>query len=53
MAKLDRLSRDASFVQFVMQTRVPILVAALGTNVDPVLLGIYAVISESRAPHDQ
>ena len=48
MAKLDRLSRDASFVQFVTQTRVPILVAALGTNVDPVLLGIYAVISESE-----
>ena len=48
VAKLDRLSRDASFVQFVTQTRVPILVAALGTNVDPVLLGIYAVISESE-----
>ena len=42
VAKLDRLSRDAAFIQTIMQWRVPIIVAALGPNVDPFMLGIYA-----------
>lgn len=35
MAKLDRLSRDVAFIATLMTKRVPLIVAALGPNIDP------------------
>ena len=45
VAKLDRLSRDVAFISGLMAQRVPFIVAALGRNVDPFMLHIYAALA--------
>jgi DNA invertase Pin-like site-specific DNA recombinase len=40
VAKLDRLSRDVHFISGLMAKKVPFIVAALGTDVDPFMLHI-------------
>jgi DNA invertase Pin-like site-specific DNA recombinase len=46
VAKLDRLSRDVEFISSVMFRQVPFVVAALGRDVDPFTLRIYAALAE-------
>src|SRR4029077_19496796 len=46
VAKLDRLSRDVAFIAGLMSQRVPFIVCALGRNVDPFTLHIYAALAE-------
>ena len=48
VAKLDRLSRDVAFIAGLMVQRVPFIVAALGRNVDPFTLHIYAALAEQE-----
>jgi len=48
VAKLDRLSRDVAFIANLMVQRVPFLVTALGRNVDPFTLHIYAALAEQE-----
>jgi DNA invertase Pin-like site-specific DNA recombinase len=48
VAKLDRLARDVHFISGLMSNRVPFIVAALGPNVDPFMLHIYAAIAEKE-----
>jgi DNA invertase Pin-like site-specific DNA recombinase len=48
VAKLDRLSRDVHFISGLMTQRVPFIVAALGPNVDPFMLHIYAALAEKE-----
>ena len=48
MAKLDRLSRDVAFIAGLMAQRVPFIVTALGRNVDPFTLHIYAALAEQE-----
>ena len=48
MAKLDRLSRDVAFISGLMAQRVPFIVAALGRNVDPFMLHIYAAMAQQE-----
>jgi DNA invertase Pin-like site-specific DNA recombinase len=48
VAKLDRLSRDVAFISGLMAQRVPFIVAALGRNVDPFMLHIYAALAEQE-----
>jgi DNA invertase Pin-like site-specific DNA recombinase len=48
VAKLDRLSRDVAFIASLMGQRVPFIVAALGRNVDPFVLHIYAALAEQE-----
>ena len=48
MAKLDRLSRDVAFIAGLMSQRVPFIVKALGRNVDPFTLHIYAALAEQE-----
>jgi DNA invertase Pin-like site-specific DNA recombinase len=48
VAKLDRLSRDVHFISGLMTQRVPFIVAALGRNVDPFMLHIYAALAEKE-----
>lgn len=48
VAKLDRLSRDVSFIAGLMTQRVPFVVAELGENVDPFMLHIYAALGEKE-----
>jgi DNA invertase Pin-like site-specific DNA recombinase len=48
VAKLDRLSRDVAFIAGLMSQRVPFIVAALGRNVDPFTLHIYAALAEQE-----
>ena len=48
MAKLDRLSRDVAFIAGLMAQRVPFIVCALGRNVDPFTLHIYAALAEQE-----
>ena len=48
VAKLDRLSRDVHFISGLMAQRVPFIVAALGNNVDPFMLHIYAALAEKE-----
>ena len=45
VAKLDRLSRDVAFISGLMAQRVPFIVTALGRNVDPFMLHIYAAMA--------
>lgn len=49
VAKLDRLSRDVHFISGLMTHHVPFVVAALGPNVDPFMLHIYAAVAEQEA----
>jgi DNA invertase Pin-like site-specific DNA recombinase len=46
VAKLDRLSRDVAFIAGLMAQRVPFIVTALGRNVDPFMLHVYAALAE-------
>jgi len=48
VAKLDRLSRDVAFIATRMATRVPFVVAELGTDVDPLMLHLYAALAEKE-----
>lgn len=48
VAKLDRLSRDVAFIAGLMSQRVPFIVCALGRNVDPFMLHIYAAMAEQE-----
>src|SRR6266403_199236 len=48
VAKLDRLSRDVAFISGLMSQRVPFIVAALGRDVDPFVLHIYAALAEQE-----
>jgi len=48
VAKLDRLSRDVAFIATLMSQRVPFIVCALGRNVDPFMLHIYAALAEQE-----
>jgi DNA invertase Pin-like site-specific DNA recombinase len=48
VAKLDRLSRDVHFISGLMSKRVPFIVCALGVNVDPFMLHIYAALAEKE-----
>src|SRR6516225_529867 len=48
VSKLDRLSRDVHFISGLMTNRVPFIVAALGKNVDPFMLHIYAALAENE-----
>ena len=48
VAKLDRLSRDVAFISGLMAQRVPFIVAALGKNVDPFMLHIYAALAQQE-----
>ncbi len=48
VAKLDRLSRDVAFISGLMAQRVPFIVAALGVDVDPFMLHIYAAFAEKE-----
>jgi len=48
VAKLDRLSRDVHFISGLMAQRVPFIVCALGQNVDPFMLHIYAALAEKE-----
>jgi DNA invertase Pin-like site-specific DNA recombinase len=45
-AKLDRLSRDVAFISGLMTQRVPFIVAELGTDVDPFVLHLFAVLAD-------
>ena len=48
VAKLDRLSRDVAFISGLMAQRVPFIVTALGRNVDPFMLHIYAAMAQQE-----
>jgi len=48
VVKLDRLSRDVAFIAGLMVQRVPFIVVALGHNVDPFTLHIYAALAEQE-----
>lgn len=48
VAKLDRLSRDVAFIANLMAQRVPFIVCALGRNVDPFMLHIYAALAQQE-----
>jgi DNA invertase Pin-like site-specific DNA recombinase len=48
VAKLDRLSRDVHFISGLMSQRVGFIVTALGRNVDPFMLHIYAALAEKE-----
>ena len=48
VAKLDRLSRDVAFISGLMAQKVPFIVTALGKDVDPFMLHIYAAMAEKE-----
>jgi DNA invertase Pin-like site-specific DNA recombinase len=48
VAKLDRLSRDVAFIAGLMAQRVSFIVTALGRDVDPFTLHIYAALAEQE-----
>src|SRR3974377_1293097 len=48
VSKLDRLSRDVHFISGLMTKRVPFIFAALGNNVAPFMLHIYAALAEKE-----
>jgi DNA invertase Pin-like site-specific DNA recombinase len=48
VAKLDRLSRDVSFIAGLMTQKVPFVVTELGTDCDPFMLHIYAALAEKE-----
>jgi DNA invertase Pin-like site-specific DNA recombinase len=48
VAKLDRLSRDVHFISSLMSQRVPFVVAALGKDIDPFMLHIYAAVAQKE-----
>jgi DNA invertase Pin-like site-specific DNA recombinase len=46
VSKLDRLSRRASFIMNLMETKLKFVVAELGEDVSPLMLHIHCVIGE-------
>jgi DNA invertase Pin-like site-specific DNA recombinase len=48
VAKLDRLSRDVTFIASLMAQRVPFIVAELGAGADPFMLHIHAALAEKE-----
>jgi DNA invertase Pin-like site-specific DNA recombinase len=48
VARLDRLSRDVHFISGLMVHRVPFIVTALGKEVDPFMLHIYAAVAQQE-----
>lgn len=48
VSKLCRLSRDVHFISGLMSKRVSFIVAALGRNIDPFMLHIYAALAEKE-----
>jgi DNA invertase Pin-like site-specific DNA recombinase len=48
VARLDRLSRDVAFVSGLMASRVPFIVAELGSDADPFMLHLYAALAEKE-----
>jgi len=48
VAKLDRLSRDVSFISGLMAQRVPFVVAELGADCDPFMIHIYAALAQKE-----
>jgi DNA invertase Pin-like site-specific DNA recombinase len=48
VAKLDRLSRDVSFIAGMMAQKVPFVVAELGADCDPFILHTYAALAEKE-----
>ena len=48
VAKLDRLSRDVTFIAGLMAQRVPFIVAELGADADPFMLHLYAALAEKE-----
>lgn len=48
VAKLDRLGRDVHFISGLMVHRVPFRVVALGDDVDPFMLHLYAALAEKE-----
>lgn len=47
-AKLDRISRDVSFISRLMSERVPFISAELGRDADPFMLHLYAALAEKE-----
>lgn len=48
VAKLDRLSRDVSFISGLMAKGIPFVVAELGVDTDPFILHLFAALSEKE-----
>lgn len=48
VSKLDRLSRDVSFISGLMSRGIPFVVAELGVDVDPFVLHLFAALSEKE-----
>jgi DNA invertase Pin-like site-specific DNA recombinase len=48
VAKLDRLSRDVTFIAGLMSQKVSFVVTELGFGVDPFLLHLYASLAEKE-----
>lgn len=48
VAKLDRLSREVSLISGMMSAKVPFIACNLGVDADPLLLHIYAAVSEQE-----
>ncbi|GJD96604.1 recombinase family protein [Methylobacterium iners] len=48
VSKLDRLSRDVTFIAGLMSQRVPFISTDLGADADPFLLHLYAALAEKE-----
>lgn len=48
VSKLDRLSRQVEFISSLMNRRVKFVVVALGEDVDPFMLHLYAAFAEKE-----
>jgi DNA invertase Pin-like site-specific DNA recombinase len=48
VAKLDRLSRDVSFISGLMAHRVPFISTELGADVDPFVMHIFAALAQKE-----
>lgn len=46
VSKLDRLSRRASFIMNLMETKLDFVVAELGLDVSPFMLHVHCIVSE-------
>lgn len=48
VSKLDRLSRDASFILNMMNTKASFIVADLGEAVSPLMIHLHAILAENE-----
>jgi DNA invertase Pin-like site-specific DNA recombinase len=48
VSKLDRLSRDVHFISGLMAHKVPFIVTELGSDVDPFVLHLFAVLAQKE-----